>query len=560
MSIIHVTQIANKLKELFDGKIDVTDIPATDREREVKFLSRAVAAYAVYSHTACTPEQAAMSIVDGGEDNGLDAIYYSEILKEFVLVQSKWIKSGSGEPESGEILKFCVGVESLINLEFEKFNSKVVSRQVEITNALAKFDTKYTLIVAYTGDKGLAEHGQRAIDSLLGKLNDAGEAGIEDLIKFKKFDQGRIYTSLSRGLLSDPLDIEIGLRQWGKYTEPFTAYYGFVSGEEISKLWEQYDRKLFHKNIRNVLGKTEVNDELQQTIQNSPDNFWYFNNGITIIADKIEKSMIGGTGNDLGAFRLQNASIVNGAQTISSIGASAVNFPEKVKKVFVSARFISLQDSAPGFGNEVTKSNNRQNRIENRDFVSQDPQQVRLKEELAHDSIIYNIVRTDQFVRSNTAFEVEEATVSLACASGNVALVVQAKREIGKFFENLDKGIYKQIFNQSTTGRYLLNCRALNKLIEELISGMILDLEKRAGREYGVLVHGNRMISSLVFDQIQVSKTDVMTFDYVQVAPFVVDAVRSLTEVTAINFADDYLATLFKNRSKCEALKQFIPK
>lgn len=122
MSIIHVTQIASKLKQTFADKINMSDVPEYDSEKENKLLARSLAAYAIYSHTACTPEEAANSVTDGGNDNGIDAVFYSQTLRELVIVQSKWIKSGAGEPDSSEILKFCAGVEDLINLNFDRFN------------------------------------------------------------------------------------------------------------------------------------------------------------------------------------------------------------------------------------------------------------------------------------------------------------------------------------------------------------------------------------------------------------------------------------------------------
>lgn len=490
-----------------------------------------------------------------GDDNGIDAIFYSSALKELIIVQSKYIKSGTGEPDSAEILKFCAGVEDLINLNFERFNDKVKKRQQQIVDAMGAFDTKYILILIYTGDKGLAEHGQRRIDDLLNKLNDAGEGDTGVLVKFRKYDQAKIYNTLSKGLLQEPLNIEIGLHQWGKHSEPFNAYFGYVSGEELAKLWDENGRKLFHKNIRNVLGKTEVNDELTLTIQKKPENFWYFNNGVTIIADQIDKSLIGGTNRDLGSFKLTNASVVNGAQTISTIGDAASRHSEQITKIFVLVRCISLDQAPSEFGNEVTKANNRQNRIENRDFVSQDPEQVRLREELAHDDVNYSIMRSDQFVRSKKSFDVEEATTSLACAFGQAALAVQVKREIGKFYENLSKGIYKQIFNANISGRYLYNCVEINRKIEELIEERVQALDRKAGKEYGILIHGNRIISMLVFNELKVSTTELIQVDNLDVNVLFDDVMERLKQVISKNFSENFLATLFKNKTRCEQIE-----
>jgi len=558
MSIIHVNQISTKISTLFKDKIDNTDLKTGTIESEVNILSRSLAAYAVYNHTACTPEEAGASITDGGDDNGIDSIYYSSTLKEFVIVQSKWIKNGVGEPDSGEIGKFCKGIEDLLNSNFDRFNQKILKRQAEIEAAINSFDTRYVLILAYTGDKGLAEHGKRMIDDLVTKLNDTGDGVANELVRFKKFDQSRIYTSLSKGLVSDPIDLEIGLHQWGKYSEPYGAFYGYISGEEIAKLWMENGRKLFHRNIRSVLGKTDVNEELVNTIQNSPENFWYFNNGITIISDAVEKTLIGGTNRDFGSFKLRNASVVNGAQTLSVIGENAEKFAEQIRKIYVLVRCISLQNAPDEFGNEVTRANNRQNRIENRDFVSQDPEQQRLREELAHDNINYNISRSNLFTKSRTAIDVEEATLSLACASGSVSLAVQAKRELGKFFEDLSKGVYKQIFNPTTTGRYLNNCVQINREIEGAINQKINALGKKSGREYGILVHGNRMLAMLVFKRLSVSRNEIIKIDELNISETVDSLLAKMAGVLNTNFPENFLATLFKNRSKCDQLELML--
>jgi hypothetical protein len=45
-----------------------------------------------------------------------------------------------------------------------------------------------------------------------------------------------------------------------------------------------------------------------------------------------------------------------------------------------------------------------------------------------------------------------EATVALACAADDVSLAVQAKREIGKLWEDITKAPYRALFNPSVTG------------------------------------------------------------------------------------------------------------
>ena len=62
---------------------------------------------------------------------------------------------------------------------------------------------------------------------------------------------------------------------------PHLAFYGQVSAQVIGDWWVKYGDRLFARNLRS-LGDTDVNTEINQTLDNSPESFWYFNNGVTI--------------------------------------------------------------------------------------------------------------------------------------------------------------------------------------------------------------------------------------------------------------------------------------
>lgn len=559
MSIIHINQIADKIKKLFLSHLDLNDLMKKDPEFETKTLTRCLAAYSVYNLIDSSAEATAESVVDGGDDNGIDAIYYSPQSKKMILTQSKWIKDGKTEPDSAAISKFCTGVKDLFEMNFDRFNEKVRKKRPIIEKALSEYETKYTLVVIDTGDKiSLATHAQRHIDDLLDELNSAGEGDTEQLVEFIKLNQSKIFSSFTLSMGDSPINLEIGLGEWGTINEPHKAYYGMVSAKEIAKWWSDYQRKLFHKNIRQVLGATDVNSEIEDTLVNNPDKFWYYNNGITIIADKIDKSMVGGGTREIGAFKLENVSIVNGAQTVSTIGKYSQKEGANLDKAKVQTRIISLKDTPPDFGKEVTRTNNRQNRIENRDFASQEAEQIRIKAELAIERIEYNIVRSELFQPSNKAFDLQEATVALSCASGNSSLAVQAKKGIGKFYEDLTGSFYKSIFNPKIHGVYAYNCVRIDRKINDILKQKISLLNKKSGRQYGLLVHGNRIISLLVIRQLLSSNDKLTELTYVideknltATVETIIDKVKKYLED---KYPDNILGTLFKNTTKCEDL------
>lgn len=157
MSLLHVNQISTFLTEKYNGLIDLTDQANANLEnRQNFFLTRSLAAYSIKYHSNCDESIAAASVTDGGDDNGLDAIFFDPKEKILYLVQSKWMHDGRGEPSLGDIKKFLDGIKDLFNFQFDRFNQKVNSKKETIQQAVCNPSTTYQIIVAYTGLNALA--------------------------------------------------------------------------------------------------------------------------------------------------------------------------------------------------------------------------------------------------------------------------------------------------------------------------------------------------------------------------------------------------------------------
>ena len=103
MSIVHVNQIAKKLQTLFEGKIDVS---GNNNDPEITFLTRSLAAYAIQISAQIDEIEAANSITDGFDDNGIDAIYFSQTNRTLYLANPNGFKMAMGSRQQ----------EMLINL------------------------------------------------------------------------------------------------------------------------------------------------------------------------------------------------------------------------------------------------------------------------------------------------------------------------------------------------------------------------------------------------------------------------------------------------------------
>ncbi|MBW1613337.1 MAG: AIPR family protein [Deltaproteobacteria bacterium] len=559
MSILHLNQIKKHLLDEFKEKIDLSDVRnGSETDKENFFLTRSLAAYAIKYHAEISPEVASYSITDGGDDNGIDALYYCRSDKTLYIVQSKWIHSGKGEPENGDVKKFIAGIKDLFNLNFNRFNKKIQDKKDLITLAIDDFQTKYQLILTYTGINELAPPSKRDVDDFLDEINDASES-----VYFSIFNQKRLHGSLIKDVTGSPINQVITLRSWGRMHEPFKAFYGQINGQEIYTWWKKHRTKLFRENIRGVLGDTAVNSDITSTLENEPEKFWFYNNGITILAEEARKNMQGGSNTDYGQFSCKNVSIVNGAQTVSCIGKYGEKDLDKLANVFVNARIISLEGSSSDFGQEITKSNNRQNKVENSDFVSFDHEQIRLRDELAIEGINYQLNRSESNESSEKAFDLNDSTTALSCASLDVSLVVQLKREIGKLWDNLSKAPYKKLFNPEVTGSYVYNCISIQRRVDSLIDRKLKVIED--GREKSVLIHGNRLLSMFIFKDInplRLKNPDVqysVSISEEYLRQTLDKYFKTLYYIFENEYSNSVVPTFFKNNSKCQNIVDLVP-
>jgi len=552
MSKLHVNHLKTKLTEIYSDKIDIADA-RNDEEKENFFLTRAYAAYTLQILAQLDAVAAASAITDGFDDNGIDAIYFDRRSKELWLVQSKWIKSGTGEPDTGETSRFKNGVADLIDLKFDRFNKKVLAKEAEVIEALEDPLVKIKIVLTYTGQDTFSEHNRRVIDDLLAELNDPSELAV-----FNRFSLKQAHKSLVGILDGQPIKADLALSNWGKVEDPYYAIYGTNNGNDLAQLWSENRGRLFSDNIRDFIGFSEVNEDIRETALKEPENFYFYNNGITALCQTLNKKPVGGGDRAVGVFVAEDLKIVNGAQTVGSIGNAYEINPDQISKLNVFIKIISLENCPADFGLNVTKRTNTQNRIDKKDFVSLDPEQDRLKTELALDGIIYHLKRSDQVVKQDeTNCYVEEVITALACAKPDINLAVQAKREVGKLWEDISKQPYTDIINSTVLATQAW--RAV-RIMREVTNRLKLKEQASSGREKSCFIHSNRFVLNIVFAKIgtEVLLDPNFNFDdyFTTTLPAIIDHIAEETKDKMEGlFPNSLVHQIFRNYTKCRQLK-----
>jgi hypothetical protein len=88
MSEIHLRQIKAYLQKTFKGLIDVSDYQnKSETDRELIFLTRSLAAFTLMVLADISPQEASKSIIDGGQDNGIDSLYFDRREKIMYVLQ-----------------------------------------------------------------------------------------------------------------------------------------------------------------------------------------------------------------------------------------------------------------------------------------------------------------------------------------------------------------------------------------------------------------------------------------------------------------------------------------
>jgi hypothetical protein len=443
----HKAQIIEVLKQRYFPIVLPIQQNWTPEQHEKNRLSRSLSVFAVEKLAEIDPTSAASALVDGGNDNGIDAICYDRTKNKLWLIQAK----AGGASDMGENKKFCDGIKDLIAGRFEKFNETFARFESDVEGALDISGLKIIGCHIHLGD-GLGPHAIADLDQLKAELNQFGE----------RFDWKDCGISVIHGWLTAehavaPVRAELTLEKWYGVDQPRRAFYGLVCAEELATLYQQHGKALFERNIRHYLGAQAVNSSIEITIQEKPNELFYLNNGLTAVCSSIEPKP--GANSQKGRFTLEGFSVVNGAQTVGSIATVRAANGSVSPDAKLLITLIEVGNATDNLGPQITRARNTQNAIKGLHFAALDPLQERLRQDLAISGVRYYYRPSAEAAKGGSnVITLEEAAIALASLSGQTKTIVAAKKEIGQIYDQT--GVYyKTLFRMDLTGIRL--CRTV---------------------------------------------------------------------------------------------------
>lgn len=197
--------------------------------------------------------------------------------------------------------------------------------------------------------------------------------------------------------------LSVNTKEWGLPLE-IDAKYVFapvLNLYELCKKAHADNYPLFDENIRDYLGsKVTVNKGIRETLMSPDDckNFFYYNNGITMIVDDMGKIET----NINAYFKVKNPKIVNGCQTVSTIYETISSQPvsnlSQFEDAYVMIKVLKIpsnEEQYQSLKDKIVTYNNSQNAIDQKTFVSLTNEFKRLQIEFKKKGFLICIKQSD---------------------------------------------------------------------------------------------------------------------------------------------------------------------
>lgn len=234
-------------------------------------------------------------------------------------------------------------------------------------------------------------------------------------------------------------------------------YYNFIIDDD-----KKLKRYILDSNVRAYMGDNRVNKEIMKTLENKDSiEFWFLNNGITILSNKV--TIIGKN------VRIENVQIVNGLQTTETIYNYFSSISDEINENRnILIKVIESEDNL--VRDEIIKSTNNQTAVELYSLKATDKIQRDIEDILLENDMYYER-RINYY--SNKGIEKTKIVTPLYLAYGYVSIVLKMPyRAIGlkSKFMNV-KEQYEIVFSEKNPIKLwpiIANAmKKVEKLVEE---------------------------------------------------------------------------------------------
>jgi hypothetical protein len=386
---------------------------------------------------------ASRSLTDGGNDKCIDFMEIDKSGQKIVIAQGYFTQKASDKAPSSKASNINTAIAWLKhgNIDSKTINEKVRTRIIECREAIKSEEIEQIdILYIHNLPESLNSEEELATCQISACSQFQNEEIAVTCREIGLREAEYLYLERSSQILIKE-DIHINGKKLGEHsTVDWSAYLYTVKGTWLRNLFKMHEDKLFSANYRGFLGinkRKKINSSIKSTAEKQGSDFWVFNNGITLLTSGVKRIA--------GKTYLQGVSIINGAQTTSSLGSIDEN--HKLSDVNVMCRVVVCKNSEKI--DQIVKFNNTQNRITTWNQYANDEIQNLLRHQFVGLGLNYNVKRG--FDASDAEIGIEKSAQPALSFNG---FYVDANRGRNSIFDRPE--IYKKAFSDRSARHILL--------------------------------------------------------------------------------------------------------
>lgn len=410
-------------------------------------------------------DTASKCVTGAPHDKGVDGVLVSDDTQSVFVIQGK-LHQGERPPAENrsDVISFADIARKLFGTSvdrkpfFDRMNSNA---RHKLEGAIERLNRGYRLELLYV-TTGFLSASRRA-EATAEVAQAPGQASIQ---LFDREDVLRLYDDYEGGAAPPVpyLNLRVDTRgtiDSAGIVQRFDKASGIESwifpmkGSDVGALYGQAGDRLFARNIRGFLGNSQINRGMVETLRTNPQNFWYFNNGITLVCDKALKTSERGQT----YIHTKNPQVINGQQTTRTLHL------EPQPNATVLVRVISIPRTGTesprkfeSFVSNVVAATNWQNAIRASDLRANDAAQVALERDFR--KLGYQYLRKRQtktearrILGDHIQYQVKKEELAQAVAACEFDPKIVRSGIEGLF--DLEGGYYDRIFDGRSIHEYL---------------------------------------------------------------------------------------------------------
>lgn len=320
----------------------------------------------------------------GAGDHGIDAVYITPAEADqppsALVIQGKYGTAGEGFSPYQEFTKFAQGLQ-------EALDGHAPTDALQQCAGVLKSEGVIQYIFV-TVDP-LSDVGQREVND----VRTLARQRFQEHVLVEAISLTDIYQEVA-GAPGKAARIEIRCQGVEPAANVFVGAASLVEAYLMLRRYAQSHNgivdSIYDRNVRKWLGKRaqSVNAGIASTLQNAPERFVAFNNGITIVCRSFMRTEQG--------LVIDSPQVVNGCQTTRTLFDFMENEfagladhleqharAERYRTALLPFKLIAVPDLDSDLVKDITRYSNKQNAVRGRDFLTLEDDFQHLKRELA---------------------------------------------------------------------------------------------------------------------------------------------------------------------------------